>query len=433
MNKILKEIGVYILIFAFSVGLLLSLLLLSGKISRNSIRKNMESSAEKLCEREVFFRAIKGVEASIVDRYADSIILNIAWCLDEEKPLESVIWSSYYYTSEVNENENLKEAVFHDKAANKQYLRYWHGSVACVKLFLLLTDIKGIYFINGVLLVVLFIALITMLIKRKAYDLALAFFIGAVLVNSWVVPLSLEYTWVFIIMLFMSILILKTYEKENELLLCALFLFTGIITNYLDFLTSETLTLLVPLIIIMYFRLKKNGDHLFKTELLYAIKKAVLWGVGYAGMWISKWVIASLVIGENSFKYVREHIDERIGGDIGDRTLIGYIVGAIGKNIFKLVPACFGNVGMIIFGIVIFALIYICYVYKKKQVAWGKVGLYLLIGLIPYVRYAVLHEHAYLHNFFTCRAQLATVIAVILSVNEIVEWRYLENAVKRKK
>ena len=426
----MKQIITYILLFIFSVGLCLSLLLLSAKLPKESIRDNMQDSADYLCEKQVFFRMIDGVEASIIDRYADSILLNVAWHFDEEKPLESVIWSSYYYTAEVNENDNLKKAVFEDVPANKQYLRYWHGSTVIVRLLHLVTDIKGMYVIHALLLIILFVVLMIIILKRRYLDLLAGLFIGLIITNSFYVPYSLEYTWVYIIMLIASIVALRLSRSENETAMGALFLVTGVITNYLDFLTAETLTLLVPLIIVMYERLK-NGDQ--KNNLLYSVKQCLLWGIGYAGMWISKWLIASVVIHENSFKYVKEHIDERIGGSVGESSLIGYIFSAIIRNISDLFPIGYGSTGKIIFGVVVFIIIYLLYVYRSKDIPWKKIGLYLILGLIPYIRYAVLHEHSFKHDFFTCRAQLATILAITLSINEIIEWRYLKNAFKRNK
>lgn len=40
----------------------------------------------------------------------------------------------------------------------------------------------------------------------------------------------------------------------------------------------------------------------------------------------------------------------------------------------------------------------------------------LILGVVPYVRYAVLNNHSYLHDFFTYRAQAATVLALITAI-----------------
>lgn len=123
----------YIVTFLFVVILLTGLLVLVALIPQNAIRGNVRESAEYLCEGELFGMAVDGVKGSEIDRYADSILLAIAYQYDASQPLKSVMWSSYYYTPYENENENLLHAVTEGKKANRQYLRYWHGSNTVVR------------------------------------------------------------------------------------------------------------------------------------------------------------------------------------------------------------------------------------------------------------------------------------------------------------
>lgn len=117
-----------------------------------------------------------------------------------------------------------------------------------------------------------------------------------------------------------------------------------------------------------------------------AAKLTLVWGFGYVGMWVMKWVMASLILGENVMPYVTEHIGERLYGDIG-----------------------------------VSQLTYIC--------GWH-ILMYMLPGLVPYIRYLVLHNHSYLHCFFTYRAQMATVLAIVLILEEVVDWRWLAHGRK---
>lgn len=102
-------------------------------IPRDAIRNNMTESAEFLKDGELFGEKIKGVDGSKIDRYADSILLGIAYQYDSGHPLESVMKSAYYYTEYQNENVNLYDAVTGGYEANQQYMRYWHGSIAVVR------------------------------------------------------------------------------------------------------------------------------------------------------------------------------------------------------------------------------------------------------------------------------------------------------------
>lgn len=110
----------YIVTFFLMTILLTGLLVLAAFIPQNAIRGNVRESAEYLCEGELFGTVVDGVRGSEIDRYADSILLAIAYQYDADHPLSSVMWSSYYYTPYENENENLLHAVTEGKKANRQ-------------------------------------------------------------------------------------------------------------------------------------------------------------------------------------------------------------------------------------------------------------------------------------------------------------------------
>ena len=160
----------------------------------------------------------------------------------------------------------------------------------------------------------------------------------------------------------------------------------GMVCAYMDFLTTETLSLTVPLLLVLWVFFHKNPQASRTQVMKEAAKLTLVWGFGYVGMWVMKWVMASLILGENVMPYVTEHIGERLYGDIGVRQLT-----------------------------------YIC--------GWH-ILMYMLPGLVPYIRYLVLHNHSYLHCFFTYRAQMATVLAIVLILEEVVDWRWLAHGRK---
>ena len=200
-NLLLKNGIKYLGFFILSIALLTGFLTVSALLPGDRIRENMHRSAELVCEKDVFFNAIENIPASKIDRYADSIILNIAWNFDPADPLTSVMKAEFYDIFGQAENINLLECLEKGYDANLQYLRYWHGSAAVVRFLLLFTDLKGIYILNGMIMILLTAALLFMLLKRKLYAPAAGFAAALISVSVWFVPFSLEYTWNFIIML----------------------------------------------------------------------------------------------------------------------------------------------------------------------------------------------------------------------------------------
>ena len=77
----------YIVAFAAAAAVCLVILVLSAMIPARCLYDNMLSSAGKLCENEVFFDLYDDIPASRIDRYADSILLDIAYHIDGSDPM----------------------------------------------------------------------------------------------------------------------------------------------------------------------------------------------------------------------------------------------------------------------------------------------------------------------------------------------------------
>lgn len=416
----------HIVVFLLVVALLTALLVLSACIPQFAIRENMLESAQFLCEGELFGAVVDGVESSKIDRYADSILLGIAWQYDSTDPLQSVMLSSYYHTKTQNENENLLDAVTENLAPNQQYLRYWHGSNVLVRLLLIVCSIEQIYLLNGIAMAVLIVWLLAELCRRKYYIPACGIGLGLVLTASWFVPLSLEYTWTYLVMLLGSIAAVKLACVGKWKHMGVFFLLNGMLTNYLDFLTTETLTLLVPLLLVLWLDLNVRRQAM-RSVAVNAGRAALTWLLGYGGMWVTKWILASLVFGENVLPYVTGHVRQRIGSG-GLQLMLSTVV----RNVECLFPLEYGTVGMMAATGLLLMLIYVGYVYHKDRINKSWILLLFVIGAVPYVRYLVLSNHAYLHCFFTYRAQMATVVAIVMILDELTEWRWLIYGTARK-
>ena len=409
----------YIAVFIMTVAVAAALLVAAALIPRDAIRNNMTESAEFLRDGELFGEKIKGVDGSKIDRYADSILLGIAYQYDSGHPLESVMKSAYYYTEYQNENVNLYDAVTGGYEANQQYMRYWHGSIAVVRPLMMFFNIQQIYIINAVIIAGLTAWLMVILIRNKAYLPAVAAACGLVLTSSWYVPMSLEYTWTYIIMLFASCIGTFRAFKGNMRDTGLFFMITGMITSYMDFLTTETLTLLIPLLLIIWIDIRNEGH----ADVKKILKSVLFWSIGYIGMWLMKWGLAAVILRENVMSYITGHVRERLGGDIGIAPW-RYYVGAVTRNIRHLFPWEYGPAGIAGGVFIILGAIYTGYVYKRKNINKCNIYIYLILAIIPYIRYIVLHNHSYVHSFFTYRAQMATIMAVVLIVGETAGFRH---------
>ena len=426
-----KNIIIYPVIFAFSALLMIMLLIASVFIPQSMIKNNMLSSAEFLCEKQVFFDLVEKVVPSKIDRYADSILLNIAYHYDIDDPLHSVMISDYYFQEWQNENNNLLDAVKMDYDANTQYLRYWHGSAALVRTAHIFTDIRGMYIINAVCAAVLYGLLAFILIKHRLWAGTVGLGVSLIAAGIWFVPFSLEYTWVFLIAPAASIAAVKLVLNGKEHLLGIVFLLSGMITNYLDFLTAETITLTMPLILAIYTAEKIKSAQT-SEKVLRIVKLCVLWGVGYVGMWVLKWGCAAIVAGEDVMPYITGHIAERTISTSGGASDAN-IFSALWRNISCLFPLGYGEVGIIATIVLLAAALYVSFVYRREGAVKSNIIIYACIGAIPLLRYAVLMNHAYLHYFFAYRALAGTVLAISLIICEIIGIGRAKNEARKRK
>ncbi|WP_019228676.1 hypothetical protein [Sedimentibacter sp. B4] len=409
----IKKLFKYVLLYGLVLGIGLLLLVLSTLIPRLSIQKKSEASAVYLNEQSLFTPILNGQKSTMVDNYADTISLSIAYSLDEKQPLKSALETNYYNEPTLNVNEAYKLSVMEQKKGNTPYTRYWHGSIIFIKILLMFLDIRGIRLLGAIVITGLIVGLSWLLYKNHHKILLLSFVIGMVFVGVWVVPFSIEYTSTFIIMMIFLIAIMLSEEKTIEQLFPAFFLI-GSITCFFDFLTTETLTFTVPILFLLCLSFEKGELTDFKKGCILTLKSGVLWVLGYGIMWLSKWGISSLVLGRNTFIEAFEQAELRM---IGEATGGGVqqLLGALFRNIALLFPMQFGKtyrqVFLLFIGIwFVLSCLWIFYGGKIKKQWFLK--LLLLIGLIPYVRYVVLSNHSYLHYFFTYRAQLVSVIAV---------------------
>ena len=419
----LRTVIKYCATFVLAVLILTALLIGVAKIPISSIQENMLKSGEYFNSKEQAEYLTEGVLASQIHYSADATWCSIAYNLDPDHPLESAMWANFSLWEGENYNGGFYQSVLNRAPGELvQYLRYWHGPAAILRLLHLFLNIQQIYILMSGLLSFLIAALLIILIRNHLVPEAVAFLVSMFMVSIWIVPLCLEYVWMFLVMLVAAIVGVRMSLKGNHQNCGTLFFMTGIIVAYLDFLTTETVTLLIPLLLILRIR---GGQHTnAKSDWMLIFKSGFVWLVGYVGMWAMKWVIASIVLKQNIMPYVTWHIEERIGGDAG-LTLPEYLLQVISRNVGRLFVFDYGLAGaMTLLGLIIllvFIPVWKNWISVKTQINWSRVMLFVSLGLVPYIRYLILHNHSYGHYCFTYRAQAASVMALCFLIMEFLD------------
>ena len=434
MKKVLK----YIIIFVGTVLLLYSSLVITAKIPRKAIEKNIKESAQ-------FYKKVQGIhryKLGRVDTYihyfADTRKLNVLYSMDSKETFKSTLWSKYYMKTHMDTTFDFINLVEHDEKPNDNYLRYWNGCLAILRPLLTVFNIAEIYFINKIVLAILTMILLVLLFRRSK-KLSIAYFLSLILTTSWYASYCIEYSVLFYVMFITSIIALiidnpkKDIKKVNEKLFI-LFFVTGIVTTFVDFLTTELLTIFIPLIFILVIRKEENRLGSLKETIIFVIKTGLLWFAGYGLMWLAKWILASVVLRINAFDYVKKNLSLRFSGLQGAPNQKVLHLGALERNIFSLsfmyyIRENINNWRVWYFISIITITILIFTNWKELKNKKYLIILWIF-ALVPYARYLILANHSYRHAMFTFRDQIITLVVFIYTVFDCFNYKLLTKKVE---
>ncbi len=405
--------GTWVLALIFFCLFLVS----SAAIPNRAIKINMEKSALSYATKEPFALSQGKHLYGVADHYADAVLLGVAWNMGEGSPVTSALNTKYYDGEEFGENYGFYLSVTEGRSPNTDYTRYWHGTAAFVRMFHLFTDVDGMKIIGSATILILGITVLVLLILKKHTDIAIVFLISLCSVQIWNVNLSMEYQPAVIVALALCILCLLS-EKKGDLYLIGLFVISGTAVCFFDFLTTETLTFLLPLMTVIAVRAKENRLGSFKEGFVISLKCGAAWLGSYIGTFLAKWILVTVVTGENAFIAAFSSIGERIGGQID---------GAEKLDIFSSVTT---NIGVMLgsesrlplprtFLLLLFIfllLISVWYLFRKKNGEKSASLLLLLLSSAVLFRFLILNNHSFLHSFFTYRALACVVFAVLMAM-----------------
>lgn len=427
------RVGHYLIVLFLCVctGFLL-LNLVAATVPRSAIREKTLESAKYMAAHNLEFEHLrKDFDGSRVDRYADSITLMITYNLDENDTVNSSLWSAYTETGEQLTGLDLLEQTENDIEPNYEYLRYWHGSSVYLRPMLMYFNIQQIYVINAMIMVILWIILIYRLVRHDETVLAVCFSIALMMVYIWVVPYALEYTWMFLLMFIVMHVCVSLVWRNRQKYLPMMFMLIGAAAAYLDFLTVETITLGMPLLFIIWNErrlvTRKNRKEFIKRYIGYAL----IWLVGFATMWVGKWVLCSIAFGPQAWEFVGYHLEERSIQNDWYGSTFELIYNVLWRNFVQLMPTPLNNYGIVPMVALILASVVLLIFYRKKS-GKAKIGLFLWgAALIPIVRMLVLVNHAHIHFFFTYRALSVFLLAMMLLVVNAVDWNKFGKSIKQ--
>ena len=411
----------------------MGLLYLSACIPKEAFRENLLESARYLEENEdEFYFTKEGNRRTVIDNYADTILYNIMYSIDDENRMTSLLISPFYSDKANQEYQMisiLRERIEEDKSIDTVYDRYWHGMQMILRPLFTFLNIRQIRVFMITVLLLLLGILTVCLWKKQQRAMAGSMLAGAVFISYPMVGMCMEYVSTFLIMLMISLLCLKYYKEKTMII--HFMLISGMCCGFFDFLTTETVTIVIPLAIVLCLRQQEDGLRSFCKEARFVVTCGLVWGIGYLGIMAIKWILASIVLNSNRILEAVSMMLYRQGGDVimSKESNLSQPLEALAGNIRLLAGFPFNmksETTLMITVIMIGCLVCFVYLYRKTGEECVLPAMLALLACVPVARIMILNSHSYQHSFFTYRALFASICCVVTAVVKIIDVKLLK-------
>lgn len=407
-------------LFAALLLVLYLLLVFSAAIPNSAMIKNMLDSAEYIANEEPYVFSEDGKHQNVTDNLADQMWLNIGWHMGSGNPFVSALDTRYYDGEKYGPPVGLFLSVAQGHEANADYTRYWHGTAGLIRVLHLFTDIHGIKIVGMVCLVLTLLRTFWVLYRSGHWDIGLCLLISLLLVQVWNLRLSVEYQPCFLVCFGLCPGFLRM-ERRGDFYLNLLAIVSGTMTAFFDFLTTETITILIPLILVIAIRSRECRLESPRKVLGMLLRCGICWTLAYLGAYVVKWGAVSLATGENHFLAAMDSVSQRVSGVVteGNTHKMPGILMAIGSNFSVLFEGTTRTeYRMVISNLVVIVLLAIIVyrIYQVRQKLRPGTAFILMLGSVVLLRYGVLANHSYMHSFFTYRALVSTIFAVLVAM-----------------
>lgn len=412
MRNTIKTIIRYVLTICLMIVIFIGLLYLAMLIPNEKMKQNVIESEEFLESKGL----AEKVGKTILDNWTDAVMINTAYSVDSLTPLESLIYARRSYSPnrdltlygiEENKSENpiqdLKENIEEKNTRYYEYSRYWHGYLIFLRPLLCLCNYETIRIILVAIIDILSLVLIYLVFKKIDKIISLILAILMVYASFQILGMSITYFSVTSISIIFSIYII---QKRNISPIS--FFIVGGITSFFDLLTTPILTLGLPLII---YLIANKEECSYKKLFIMCLN----WVIGYVTIWISKWIISSIICNNSNLITERgiEKIIQRTGNKIGEINI--HYINVIKCN-FRYYQV------MIITNMIILITTLVMFKYKLKKEDFK----YIIISLMPFAWYFVTQNHSYIHAKFTHRILFITMLSLSILSYKIINEKIKE-------
>lgn len=395
-----------LLICGIAAGYLLMILVFL--LPTKPMQANVSESLDIFATEREYHRVIPGYISTQLDNYTDSWMVGNAVFSNEHAP----VWERALTCTRAEYGAGPLDGLLRylsgeDGYGQVDYTRYWHGYLVVLKPLFLLFDYADLRVINIILEFLLSVSVFLAFYRRGFCREGMAYVLSLLFIMPVVVPLSIQFSVVFYIANAAMLVLLKRYgqiEGSGHMLLY--FQCIGMITGFGDFLTYPIATLGMPMICLILLEGNADTGKAVSGRIKRIICGSVSWGFGYGAMWAGKWILGTVVLGDNMIadalsqvllRSSHEQEGERIGiFDIWLRNVEFY----------------FEKPYLLLIGLGIPAAAAVLIRNRKNMKRFLLRSLpFIVTACMPFAWYAFAGQHSYEHHWFTFRGLIVSVFA----------------------
>lgn len=418
---------------SFKIWLVLLFLAIGIKIigyalPENRVRQHVSESYDMIKEEGLYPQeAYLTEDLSLrqqLDNYTDAIYLNVAYTV-QPKHVFKYAAGDFFGGRGADPIEQLGSQIADEGSSDTvMYGRQWFGAAGVVRILLYFFNLSQIRALSSVVFLALLFLIGVQLYEKVGKQFAFVFEITMFMFFPVTIALSINIANVFYVSV-LSIYYILCKDKDQVDAFCDLFI-VGCLTAYFDlFLTPFVSYGLVTTVVIMILYCN-HTIHSYWTGVVQLIKTAFGWLIGYVTFWGAKWVFASLILKQNVFANALSEMNNVGNGTVswGPDSKLGYIKSALELNFHKMLPVQVlnwikdetGVVIYVLFVLLLAAGLSVLFMKKHKPAAQLYLSLlFVLISIMPYVYYAIMHVHTFVHCWVEYRYQCMTVIGLIMA------------------
>lgn len=392
-KKLLQQILItFVLLIIVYYGLLFA----SYLIPDNWIDSNWQESVDVIASEEKRWEVISNIPGTRLDTFTDNLIFQKLNNTDSLSAASAAVW-------------------------NNGYFRYWMGDIPILRFLLIFMNYTGIRFLNIFVIFSLFLLVIIQIAKQVTTAYAMLFSFALMTIHFWIFPLSLQYSPVYIISMvaILALMYLDTWKKLSPNLLIITFFVIGSITNYFDLLTAPLITFALPFFLLFLLH-DKNKETTFMTSFIETIYLGVFWIFGYALTWVSKWIVSTVILQENTFKSAINQIFLRTQGT--DEEVLEFTT-----ILRRVLATMFPNYVLLLIGVLFLVWLVLWFKYRKPIKSFIDNGVLLLMSLVPFVWTFILQNHNQHHYYFTYRHFIILLLGVFTYLYLAIDWTRIGN------